>query len=72
MSTGKERGSQDRITLVTLSTQSNSDKNLARKWAYKGVCDAIAGEDIGAKLKGSDWTEKKYQDRKDTEAEDEE
>lgn len=25
--TGKERGSQDRITLVTLSTQSNSDKN---------------------------------------------
>ena len=48
------------------------DANLARKWAYKGVCDAIAGEDIGAKLKGSDWTEKKYQDRKDTEAEDEE
>ena len=27
VSTGKERGSQDRITLVTLSTQSNSDKN---------------------------------------------
>ena len=27
ISTGKERGSQDRITLVTLSTQSNSDKN---------------------------------------------
>uniref|UniRef100_UPI003FF14A1A pectate lyase n=1 Tax=Prevotella sp. TaxID=59823 RepID=UPI003FF14A1A len=26
ISTGKERGSQDRITLVTLSTQSNSDK----------------------------------------------
>lgn len=26
-STGKERGSQDRITLVTLSTSSNSDKN---------------------------------------------
>lgn len=26
VSTGKERGSQDRITLVTLSTQSNSDK----------------------------------------------
>lgn len=48
------------------------DANLARKWAYKGVCDAIAGEDIGAKLKGDDWTEKKYQDRKDTEAEDEE
>lgn len=48
------------------------DANLARKWAYKGVCDAIAGEDIGAKLKGSDWSEKKYQDRKDTEAEDEE
>lgn len=27
VSTGKERGSQGRITLVTLSTQSNSDKN---------------------------------------------
>lgn len=27
VSTGKERGNQDRITLVTLSTQSNSDKN---------------------------------------------
>ena len=27
VSTGKERGSQDRITLVTLSTRSNSDKN---------------------------------------------
>lgn len=27
VSTGKERGYQDRITLVTLSTQSNSDKN---------------------------------------------
>lgn len=27
VSTGKERGSQDRITLVTLSTQSNSGKN---------------------------------------------
>lgn len=27
VSTGKERGSQDRITLVTLSTQSNSDKH---------------------------------------------
>lgn len=27
VSTGKERGSQDRITLVTLSTSSNSDKN---------------------------------------------
>lgn len=48
------------------------DANLARKWAYKGVCDAIAGEDIGAKLKGSNWAEKKYQDRKDTEAEAEE
>ena len=27
VSTGQERGSQDRITLVTLSTRSNSDKN---------------------------------------------
>ena len=27
VSTGKERGSQDRVTLVTLSTQSNSDKS---------------------------------------------
>lgn len=27
VSTGKERGSQDRITLVTLSTRDNSDKN---------------------------------------------
>ena len=27
VSTGKERGSQDRVTLVTLSTQSNSDKH---------------------------------------------
>ena len=46
------------------------DANLARKWAYKGVCDAIAGEDIGAKLSGDKWKDKNYCDRTDSEEED--
>ena len=33
------------------------DANL-RKWAYKGVCDGIAGEDLGLKFGGEDY--KKY------------
>lgn len=47
------------------------DANLARKWAYKGVCDAIAGEDIGAKLSGEKWKDKNYSDRTDSEEEEE-
>ena len=31
------------------------DKVYARKIAYKGVCDGIAGEDIGAKFSGDLW-----------------
>lgn len=45
------------------------DANLTRKWAYKGVCDAIAGEDIGAKLSGDKWQDKNYSDRTDSEEE---
>lgn len=31
------------------------DKNYARKIAYKGVCDGIAGKDIGAGFSGDLW-----------------
>lgn len=31
------------------------DSNYLRKWAYKGVCDAIAGEDLGLKYGGDDY-----------------
>lgn len=31
------------------------DKSFKRKWAYKGVCDAIAGEDLGLKYGGDDY-----------------
>jgi endo-1,4-beta-xylanase len=31
------------------------DKVYARKIAYKGVCDAIAGQDIGASFSGDLW-----------------
>jgi GH35 family endo-1,4-beta-xylanase len=37
------------------------DANGQRKWAYKGVCDGIAGEDLGLKYNGDDykaWFEK--------------
>ena len=34
------------------------DKDYKRKWAYKGVCDGIAGEDIGKSFNGDDY--KKY------------
>ena len=37
------------------------DANGQRKWAYKGVCDGIAGEDLGLKFNGDDykaWYEK--------------
>ncbi|MBQ2321155.1 MAG: endo-1,4-beta-xylanase, partial [Bacteroidales bacterium] len=46
--------------------------DLERKWAYKGVCDGIAGEDLGAKLSGDSWKDKNYQDRSELEAEMEE
>lgn len=32
------------------------DKNYARKTAYKGVCDGIAGKDISSEFSGSMWT----------------
>ncbi len=31
------------------------DAKFLRKWAYKGVCDALAGEDLGLKLGGEDY-----------------
>lgn len=31
------------------------DGTYARKIAYKGVCDAIAGKNLGAEFSGSDW-----------------
>lgn len=31
------------------------DENYLRKWAYKGVCDGIAGEDLGLKYGGDDY-----------------
>ena len=31
------------------------DKDYKRKWAYKGVCDGIAGEDLGLKYGGDDY-----------------
>ncbi len=43
--------------------------DLERKWAYKGVCDGIAGEDLGAKLSGDSWKDKNYKDRSELEAE---
>ena len=37
------------------------DASFKRKWAYKGVCDAIAGEDLGLKYGGEDY--KAYYER---------
>lgn len=37
------------------------DSNYLRKWAYKGVCDGIAGEDLGLKYGGDDY--KAYYER---------
>lgn len=31
------------------------DKDYGRKYAYKGVCDGIAGYDIGTDFNGEDW-----------------
>lgn len=31
------------------------DANYLRKWAYKGFCDGIAGEDLGLKFGGNDY-----------------
>ena len=31
------------------------DKAFKRKWAYKGVCDGLAGEDLGLKYGGEDY-----------------
>ena len=31
------------------------DKDYKRKWAYKGFCDGIAGEDLGLKYGGTDY-----------------
>ena len=58
VSTGKERGSQDRITLVTLSTQSNSDKNhtelydmTSRYYIYGNTTETTKGQ----KTENKDW-----------------
>lgn len=37
------------------------DDAFLRKWAYKGVCDALAGEDLGLSLGGEDY--KAYYER---------
>ena len=31
------------------------DANYARKTAYKGVCDGIAGKDISVDFNGDEW-----------------
>ena len=31
------------------------DANFLRKWAYKGVADGIAGEDLGLQYGGEDY-----------------
>ena len=58
VSTGKERGSQDRITLVTLSTQSNSDKNhpefydmTSRYYIHGNTTENTKGQ----KTENKDW-----------------
>lgn len=40
------------------------DSNYLRKWAYKGVCDGIAGEDLGLKYGGDDY--KAYYERQNS------
>lgn len=59
VSTGKERGSQDRITLITLSTQSNSDKNhpelydmTSRYYINGNTTETTKGQ----KTENKDWT----------------
>ena len=37
------------------------DAAFLRKWAYKGVCDALAGEDLGLKFGGEQY--KAYYER---------
>lgn len=37
------------------------DSNYQRKWAYKGVCDGIAGQDLGLQYGGDDY--KAYYDK---------
>ena len=37
------------------------DASFLRKWAYKGVCDGIAGEDLGLRYGGNDY--KAYYER---------
>lgn len=41
--------------------------DLSRKLAYKSVCDAIAGKDLGAELSGEDWQNRDYKTRTDDE-----
>lgn len=58
VSTGKERGSQDRITLVTLSTKDNSDKNhpelyyMTSRYYIKGNTTETTK---GQKTENQDW-----------------
>lgn len=59
VSTGKERGSQDRITLVTLSNSGNSDKNhpelydmTSRYYINGNTTETTKGQ----KTKNTDWT----------------
>ncbi|MCR5312154.1 MAG: endo-1,4-beta-xylanase [Bacteroidaceae bacterium] len=68
---------QSGITIWTLSDNADEhkywlpdespnlwDSNYLRKWAYKGVCDGIAGEDIGLKFTGEDY--KTYYNKNNT------
>ena len=63
VSTGKERGSQDRITLVTLSTQSNSDKNhpelydMTSRYYINGNTTETTK---GSKTTNKDWKDISY------------
>lgn len=40
------------------------DADYKRKWAYKGVCDGLAGEDLGLKYGGEDY--KAYYEKNNT------
>lgn len=68
---------QSGITIWTLSDNADEhtywlpnqspnlwDANYLRKWAYKGVCDGIAGEDLGLKFGGNDY--KAYYEKANT------
>lgn len=68
---------QSGITIWTLSDNADEhkywlpdespnlwDSNYLRKWAYKGVCDGLAGKDLGTEFSGNDY--KSYYEKNNT------